>query len=262
MPSTHSPPSAESNLSSPSPNSLGCPPVSKAVVAEGRNAIVAFTNYIGNINTAGYTWVKSFSNYTLCHKGAGQPTQAVLWVIGDIDTLSLGSAHPYDAWNITLRLSSAATKALNALFRSGPFKSYTCQHSILKLKATLKSVREDLRDEEEEEVAALGGDISADDPYPFTYDGCALTDGGPVPTIRHEISTFNLRTCVAAEITLLAYQMPDKEPGYSISMRGIYHLGDTPEDVPTTPRKRKGGCLISPRRAKHGHFAPDPSKVP
>lgn len=257
MPDSRSSPSAASNITST--ESVSCPLVPMPTIVKGREAIAAFPNYVGNLNAAGYTWVKTFSNYTLCHKGTGLPTQAVLWVIGDIDTVSLSSAQPYDTWTMSLRLSSDANKSLNTLFKSGPFKSYSspCQYSFLKLKASLKSVREDLSFDEEEEI---GGEISADDPYPFTYNGCSLTDGGAVPSTIYDTSHFNQRTCVGVEVSILGYQMANKEPGYSVSMRGVYHLGDAPENIPSTPRKRKGGYLVSTRRLRSGLFAPDISK--
>ncbi|PMD54791.1 uncharacterized protein K444DRAFT_113805 [Hyaloscypha bicolor E] len=51
----------------------------------GRDAITSFPNNVTNINSPNYTWVKGTSNYTLYHNVSGEPTQALLWLIGNID---------------------------------------------------------------------------------------------------------------------------------------------------------------------------------
>jgi hypothetical protein len=67
------------------------------------------------------------SNYSLCHKTTGhvQPTQALLWIIGDIDSHNLNNAQPYGAWTVNIRLPVATSKALTALLKNGPYKTYT-----------------------------------------------------------------------------------------------------------------------------------------
>ncbi|KAN0070005.1 hypothetical protein V8E54_011586 [Elaphomyces granulatus] len=76
------------------------------------------------------------SNYSLCHKTTGhvQPTQALLWIIGDIDSHNLNNAQPYGAWT---------------------------------------SVLEDLENEKEY-LGPPAEPISDENPYPFTYDGSLL----------------------------------------------------------------------------------------
>lgn len=55
--------------------------------------------------------------------------------------------------------------------------------------------------------------------------------------------------------------MEGKEPGYLFGMRGVYYLGSPLHGAPTTPsKKRKAGCIISPRRRKGGVFNADTSK--
>ena len=66
----------------------------------------------------------------------------------------------------------------------------------------------------EEPVVQLVADL----PYPFTYDGTSLTAD---------------------------WVLPDQ--GFDI---GVYHLANA---EPVTPVKRKGGCLVSPRRQKVSH---------
>ena len=76
------------------------------------------------------------------------------------------------------------------------------------MKASLKSVLEDLENEKEY-LEPDAEPISDDDPYPFTYDG---RDGGPMPTSRYDVANFNDQSFVAVEVSLLGYQMADKEP--------------------------------------------------
>ena len=54
------------------------------------------------------------------------------------------------------------------------------------------------------------------------------------------------------EVSFLAYRMhmDGKEPDFSIGMQGLYHLGILAVDTPSTPSKRKGGCIISLRRQR------------
>ena len=63
---------------------------------QGRLAIDTFHNNITNIDASNYVWLKPFSNYSLCHKGVGlvQPTQTILWIVGDINR---SNAQPYGA---------------------------------------------------------------------------------------------------------------------------------------------------------------------
>jgi len=204
--------------------------------------------------------VRNFSNFTLCHKGAGEPVQALLWLVGHIDSHSLASSEPYGSWSITVRLPPVADNALNSLFKTGPYKTYTSpnHYALVKAKATVKSVQEDLKELDEEEPVTQ---LVADRPYPFTYDGTSLTDDWVLPDHGFDISNFKDQSSVGVEVSVLGYRIGDKEPGYSLGMRGVYHLGGSPAPAPLTPAKRKGGCLISPRRRKGALFAPDPSKA-
>jgi hypothetical protein len=129
------------------------------------------------------------------------------------------------------------------------------------VKASLKSVREDLKDEEDEDLAALADTIRTTNAYPYTYDGTKLREGASVPNPKYEVWNFDEHTSVAVEVSFLAYQLDNKEPGYSVRMHNIYYLGTPPEGTPATPAgKRKGGCIVSPRRRKGGIFNSDPSK--
>src|SRR5882762_2359701 len=94
---------------------------------QGRQAMASFPNNITNIDPADYMWVKDNSIHTLCHKAPldVEPTQALLWLVGDIDTASLTNADSYDSWTVNIRLPAQTNTALNALLKSGPYKSYT-----------------------------------------------------------------------------------------------------------------------------------------
>jgi hypothetical protein len=225
-----------------------------------------FTNNIINVDPTNYMWVKSHSNHTLCHKVAPdvQPTRALLWIVGDIDSHCLSNAQSYDTWTANIRLSASTNSALNALLKTGICKTYTApaRYSILRVKATLKTVLEELLPAEgEEDFAALGGLITIYDVYPFTYDGRMLAENGPMPDSGYDVSKFNDQTTVGIEVSVLAYRMDGREPGFSVAMQGIYHLGTLPADTPSTPGKRKGGCIISPRRQKSTMFTADLSKA-
>ena len=229
----------------------------------GRDAIAAFPNNITNIDPNHYRWVPSSSNHTLCHKGSGLPKEALFWLVGDIDTHSLSTATPYESWTVDIRLPPATDKALNRLLKTGPWKVFTPPnpYSILRVKATLKAVQEDLMADEDENLAALGDTIRVTDPYPFTHDGTMLREGASVPCPRYEVWNFDEQSLVAVEVSFLGYHLQNKDPGYSVRMRNIYHLWKPPEGTPATPAgKRKGGCIVSPRRRKDGVFNPDPSK--
>jgi hypothetical protein len=212
-----------------------------------------FANNITNVDPTNYVWVKSHSNHTLCHKVASdvQPTRALLWIVGDIDSHCLSNAQSYDTWTVNIRISASTNSALNALLRTGPCKTYTApaRYSILRVKATLKTALEELMPAEgEEDLAALGGPITIYDVYPFTYDGTMLAENGPMPDSGYDVNKFNDQTTVAIEASVLAYHMDGREPGFSVAMQGIYHLGTLPTDTPSTLGKWKGGCIISSRR--------------
>jgi hypothetical protein len=115
--------------------------------------------------------------------------------------------------------------------------------------------------DEETEFSAPAKIITVYDVYPFTYDGRNLTENGSMPDAGYDVNRFDDHTIVAAEVTLLAYNMDGKEPGFSAGMLGLYHLGTQSADAPSTPGKRKGGCIVSPRRQKGAPFAADPSKA-
>jgi len=228
----------------------------------GRDAVAAFPNNISNYNPTNYMWVQSSSNHTLCHKSPGRPKEALFWLVGDIDTHSLSTAAPYETWTVDIRLPAIIDKALNGLLKTGPWKVFTSPnpYSILRVKASLKAVQEDLKADEDEDLAALADTIRMTDPHPFTHDGTMLREGSSVPCPGYNVSNFDEQTFVAVEVSSLGYQLQNKEPGYSVRMRSIYHLGKPPEGTPATPAgKRKGGCIVSPRRRKDGVFNPDPS---
>jgi hypothetical protein len=241
-------------------------PVESISRPRGRRAVSAFANNIVNIDPTNYMWVKNNSNYTLCHKESAhtQPTRALLWIVGDVDSHSLSNAESYDSWTANIRLSPPTNAALNALLKTGPFKTYTtpARYSILRVKATLKTVLEDLRPAEGgDDFAAPGEPISIYDVYPFIYDGSMLTEKGSVPNSGYDVNHFTDQTTVGVEVSFLAYHMDGREPGFSVSMQGVYHLGTLSSDTPSTPGKRKGGCIISPRRQRDAPFAADPSKT-
>jgi hypothetical protein len=76
---------------SPDPAAAPNPVVSRPC---GRQAIATFPNNITNIDPANYMWVKDNSIYTLCHKAPldVEPTQALLWLVGDIMSCHLGTS--------------------------------------------------------------------------------------------------------------------------------------------------------------------------
>jgi len=180
-----------------------------------------------------------------------------------MDGHSLGSATAYGNWTVDILLSTEADRALDSLLKSGPWKEFTKpnRYSILRTKATLGAVKADLGDEDDEGLVLLGQTLTADDPFPYTYNGSMMAECGVVPNAGYDISNFGSQASIAVELSVLGYQMEGKEPGYSFGMRGVYHLGNPPHGTTTTPsKKRKGGCIISPRRHKTGVFNADPSR--
>jgi hypothetical protein len=76
-----------------------------------------------------------------------------------------------------------------------------------------------------------------------------ITEGQKVQTDAYDVSNFNDQTSVAVVVPVLT--------GYSFGMRSVYHLGSIPGATPVTPRKWKGGCIISPRSQKGALFVAD-----
>jgi hypothetical protein len=76
----------------------------------------------------------------LCHKGSDEPTQAFLWLAGDIDNHSLATTQPYDTcrW-VNIRLSIDANERLNT--EDWP----------------LQGIHVELKDESDKDLVALGG---------------------------------------------------------------------------------------------------------
>jgi hypothetical protein len=193
----------------------------------------------------------------------GEPTQALLWLVGSIDCHSLGAATSYENWTVDVLLSTNTDNALDSLLKTGPWKTFTKpnRYCIIRTKATLAAVREDLRDDDDEGLASLGQTITTNDPFPYTYNGSMVVENGSMPASGYDVSNFGKQASIAVEMSILGYQMEGKEPGYSFGMRGVYHLGNAAQGTTTMPtKKRKGGCIISPRRRKTGVFNADPSR--
>ncbi|KAN0080663.1 hypothetical protein V8E54_003867 [Elaphomyces granulatus] len=114
---------------------------------KGRHAFAVFKNNLLNINPTAYMWVGNYSgNSNLCHRcsNSTEPVQALFWVVGQLDEHTLDSAaRSYDAWTVKIRLSSDNNRALDALLKTGPFKTFTSpnRYSLLKAKATFSSGR-------------------------------------------------------------------------------------------------------------------------
>ncbi|KAN0074340.1 hypothetical protein V8E54_008277 [Elaphomyces granulatus] len=72
--------------------------------------------------------VKNFSNFLLCHKAlatAAPPRRALFWIVGDLEKVSLATAGPYSSWFVDIHLPPAANRALSAIVKTGPYKTYT-----------------------------------------------------------------------------------------------------------------------------------------
>jgi hypothetical protein len=136
------------------------------------------------------------------------------------------------------------------------------RHSTLRVKATLKSVQDDLTSGGDDEGDTLENVLGEDSTFPFTFDGSTITNTGTPTRADYHVSNFDTQSTVAADVTILGYQMTGGKPGYSFAMQGLYHLGRPTGDTPATPKKRKGDCLLSPRRQKGAPFVADPSTFP
>ncbi|KAN0077744.1 hypothetical protein V8E54_006048 [Elaphomyces granulatus] len=207
------------------------------VEPQGRLALAQFPNNIVNVNPSDYIWVRNFSNYLLCHRTsetAAPPRRALFWIVGDLEKVSLSTAGPYSSWFVDICLPPPANKALSSI-----------------------NVLDDIASDEEDDALSSVDDRS---PFPFTYDGRTLTATGASPPFGYDVSKFDDQSTVAVEVALLGYQLADKDPGYSVGMQGIYHLGAVASGTSTSPGKRKGGCLLSPRRQRGAPFVTDPSR--
>ncbi|KAH8586494.1 hypothetical protein B0O99DRAFT_748287 [Bisporella sp. PMI_857] len=194
----------------------------------GRDAIASFPNNITKINPTDYTW----------------------------------TTNKYQNWTVDVLLSAETDKALDRLLKTGPWSTFTKpnRYSILRTKTTLGAVKDDLRDDDDEGFVSLGHTITTNDPFPYTYNGSMMVENGAVPNAGFDVRNFSNQASIAVEFSILGYQIDGKEPGYSFGMRGVYHLGNPLRDKTGTPsKKRKGGCIISPRRRKAGVFKADTS---
>jgi len=232
------------------------------VEPQGRLALAQFPNNIVNVNPSDYIWVRNFSNYLLCHRTsetAAPPRRALFWIVGDLEKVSLSTAGPYSSWFVDIRLPPPANKALSSIVKTGPYKTYTPPNPyfLVRVKTTLKNVLDDIASDEEDDALSSVDDRS---PFPFTYDGRTLTATGASPPFGYDVSKFDDQSTVAVEVALLGYQLTGKDPSYSVGMQGIYHLGAVASGTPTSPGKRKGGCLLSPRRQRGAPFVTDPSR--
>jgi hypothetical protein len=145
-------------------------------------------------------------------------------------------------------------RALNALWKSELYRgAYASPNrfALARAKASVKTVVEDLTEIGEEEPEPVVQHV-ADLPYSFTYDGTSLTANWVLPDHGFDVAKFKAGSSVGVEVSVLGYRMENKDPGYSLGMRGVYHLANSLADPrePVTPVKRKGGCLVSPRRRK------------
>jgi hypothetical protein len=258
-----SPPSPSSSTEAPCRSARTASPEAPVTPSppppKGRHAFAAFKNNVLNINPTAYMWVKNSSGYSrLCHKcsPSSEPVQAHLWIVGSLERHTLDSAtKSFNAWTVTLRLSQECNRSLDALLNTGPLKSYDPpnRYSVLKVKASFDSVQEGDDDEEF---------LSTTSPFPFMYDGSCLVEGRSRVPEPCDVSMFSAQSLVAVEVSVLGYpRMGDRDPSYSFGIRGIYHLGFVPTSAPSTPGKRKGGCVISPRQQKGARFVSDPSCV-
>jgi hypothetical protein len=110
-------------------------------------AVASFFNNIDNIDPTNHRWVKNYSNYMLCHKRAGStsqddPQQALFWIVGDVDSLNLGTSSPYSSWTVGIGLPPTTNRALDALLKTGPYRAYTPpnRYSTFRVKATFKTI--------------------------------------------------------------------------------------------------------------------------
>lgn len=121
----------------------------------------------------------------------GEPTQALLWLVGSIDCHSLGAATSYENWTVDLLLSTNTDNALDSLLKTGPWKTFTKpnRYCIIRTKATLAAVREDLRDDDDEGLASLGQTITTNDPFPYTYNGSMVVENGSMPASGYDVTS-------------------------------------------------------------------------
>jgi hypothetical protein len=99
------------------------------------------------------------------------PQQALFWIVGDVDSLNLGN---------TLRFVECrhppAPVTNRALLKTRPYRVYTPpnRHSTLRVKATLKSVQDDLTSGGDDEGDTLENVLGEDSTFPFTFDGSTI----------------------------------------------------------------------------------------
>jgi hypothetical protein len=111
----------------------------------------------------------------------------------------------------------------SGLSKTGPWKTFKKpnQYSVLRLKAKLVAIKEDLLNEDDEDLASLTQTITTQDPFPYTYNGCKMAGGGSVPSPGYNVSSFPNQAPIAAVVFILGYQMEGRDHNYSFSMHSI-----------------------------------------
>jgi hypothetical protein len=117
------------------------------------------------------------------------------------------AAQSYDAWTISLRLSPGYNRSLDALLKTGPFKSYAPpnRYSLLKVKATFDSVKDDYHSEF----------LSTTSPSPPSHGSC-LVEGQTLMPDTYDVSMFTVQSLVAVEVSV--------GPGTVLLLRHALHL--------------------------------------
>jgi hypothetical protein len=84
----------------------------------------------------------------LCHKKSESTSQddSLQALFGGIDSLGLENTRSYGSWSVGICLSTATNRALDALLKTRPYRMFTPpnRHSTLRVKASLKSVQDDV----------------------------------------------------------------------------------------------------------------------
>lgn len=105
----------------------------------------------------------------------------------------MSTASAYENWIVDILLPAETNKALDNLLKTGPWKEFSKpnRYSILRTKATLRAVKDELADDDDESLVSHGQAITVDDPFPYTYNESMMAEGRLVPNAGYDISNFS-----------------------------------------------------------------------
>ncbi|MCJ1262636.1 hypothetical protein MMC22_002506 [Lobaria immixta] len=172
----------------------------------------------------------------------------------------------YKTWSVAVEVSEDTQQARWIFLAAGPWGTKYKEPAnpyIISVKAKLDDTRDELLDLDDEEPIASADGLSEYVPIPFTYEGTSLAQGSPMPAYGYDTFNFCKSSTVVVEALILVYNMKENPFGYSLCLRGIYHLGDSSVFgwMPRPSQKRTAEYHLDIPRKRGAMFRSDPLRV-